>query len=188
MEKRRRRSARSSACACGSPPPCGEGSGVGGRHESGRARYGLVAGPPPPPSPPTRAFTPVFDGLWGEGALGKRGKGMLNSTSVGRNPASVLPAPVGAISRTERPARAFASNSSWWARGAQPRLANQRANGSGRTASVSVRSRAVTRPPVAPDGDRVEAPLDERDEDQNDAKRRHGPRHGANARNPHGIE
>ena len=36
----------------------------------------------------------------------------LNSTSVGRNPASVLPAPVGAISSAERPARALASSSS----------------------------------------------------------------------------
>ena len=36
----------------------------------------------------------------------------LNSTSVGRNPASVLPAPVGAISSAERPARAIASSSS----------------------------------------------------------------------------
>jgi hypothetical protein len=36
----------------------------------------------------------------------------LKSTSVGRKPASVLPAPVGAISSTERPARAFAKSSS----------------------------------------------------------------------------
>ena len=35
----------------------------------------------------------------------------LNSTSVGRNPASVLPAPVGAISSAERSSRAFASSS-----------------------------------------------------------------------------
>jgi hypothetical protein len=35
----------------------------------------------------------------------------LNSTSDGKNPASVLPAPVGAISSTERPARAFPNNS-----------------------------------------------------------------------------
>ena len=35
-----------------------------------------------------------------------------NSTSVGRKPASVLPPPVGAISSTERPSRALASNSS----------------------------------------------------------------------------
>jgi len=53
-----------------------------------------------------------------------------------------LPPPVGAISNTEQPARAFAKSSSWCARGVQPRLANQRANGSGR---IAVRSRTVTR-------------------------------------------
>ena len=37
---------------------------------------------------------------------------VLNSTRVGRNSASVLPAPVGAISSTERPARVFAKSSS----------------------------------------------------------------------------
>jgi hypothetical protein len=57
--------------------------------------------------------------------------GELNSTRLGRNPASVLPAPVGAISSAERPARALASRSSWCGRGVQPRLANQRANTSG---------------------------------------------------------
>ena len=36
----------------------------------------------------------------------------LSSTRLGKNPASVLPAPVGAISSTERPARAFARSSS----------------------------------------------------------------------------
>jgi hypothetical protein len=35
-----------------------------------------------------------------------------NSTNVGRNPASVLPAPVGAISNAERSSRAFCSKSS----------------------------------------------------------------------------
>lgn len=39
-------------------------------------------------------------------------RGDDNSTSVGKNPASVLPAPVGAISSAERSARAFASSSS----------------------------------------------------------------------------
>ena len=39
---------------------------------------------------------------------------------VGRKPASVLPAPVGATSRALRPARAAASISSWCRRGAQP--------------------------------------------------------------------
>jgi hypothetical protein len=66
----------------------------------------------------------------------------LNSTKLGRNPASVLPPPVGAISSTERPARALAKSSSWCARGVQPRLANQRANGSGK---IVARSRTVTR-------------------------------------------
>ena len=41
-----------------------------------------------------------------------RGQRRRSSTSVGRKPASVLPAPVGAISSTERPARARASSSS----------------------------------------------------------------------------
>ena len=40
------------------------------------------------------------------------GAARCSSTSVGRKPASVLPPPVGAISSTERPARALASNSS----------------------------------------------------------------------------
>jgi len=61
----------------------------------------------------------------------------LSSTKLGKNPASVLPAPVGAISSTERPTRAFAKSSSWCARGVQPRLANQRRNGSGRSEVVS---------------------------------------------------
>jgi hypothetical protein len=69
---------------------------------------------------------------------------VLNSTRLGKNPANVLPAPVGAISSTERPARAFASSSSWCARGTQARLENQRANGSGSVA-MSARSRTVTR-------------------------------------------
>src|SRR3569832_752828 len=59
----------------------------------------------------------------------------VNSTKDGRQPASVLPPPVGAISRTERPCSALASNSSWCARGAQPREANQRWNTSGSSAS-----------------------------------------------------
>jgi len=36
----------------------------------------------------------------------------LNSTKLGRKPARVFPAPVGAISSTERPARALVNNSS----------------------------------------------------------------------------
>ena len=42
-------------------------------------------------------------------ALRRRG-GRESSTSVGKNPASVLPAPVGAISSAERSSRAFASS------------------------------------------------------------------------------
>jgi len=65
---------------------------------------------------------------------------VLNSTNVGKNPASVLPAPVGAISSAERPACAFANNSSWCARGAQPRAANQRAKTSGNSAVCGLSS------------------------------------------------
>ena len=54
------------------------------------------------------------------------------SVSVGRKPASVLPAPVGAISSTDLPACAFASSSIWWARGDQPRSPNHFMNWSGR--------------------------------------------------------
>ena len=42
----------------------------------------------------------------------KRAERRLNSTRLGRNPASVLPPPVGAISSAERPACAFARSSS----------------------------------------------------------------------------
>jgi hypothetical protein len=48
------------AAAC-SPPPCGEGSGVG------VLLFVFDSYIPPCPSPNERAFTPVFDGLWGEG-------------------------------------------------------------------------------------------------------------------------
>ena len=53
------------------------------------------------------------------------------STSVGRNPASVLPPPVGAISSALSPAAAASSIAAWNGRSAQPRRANQAANGSG---------------------------------------------------------
>src|SRR4051794_25710377 len=42
----------------------------------------------------------------------------------GRNPASVLPAPVAATSKALRPALASSSISSWWRRGVQPLDAN----------------------------------------------------------------
>src|SRR5665213_2787971 len=61
----------------------------------------------------------------------------LNSTSVGKNPASVLPAPVGAISSAERSSRALASSSSWCSRGDQPRAANQRRKRSGSNSAGS---------------------------------------------------
>ena len=56
---------------------------------------------------------------------------LASSVSDGRKPASVLPAPVGAISSTDLPACAVASRSTWWARGDQPRSANHFRNGSG---------------------------------------------------------
>src|SRR5690606_12327862 len=49
----------------------------------------------------------------------------LSSLMVGRNPASVLPAPVGAISIAEAPASVTRRTSSWCRRGSQPRCANQ---------------------------------------------------------------
>ena len=75
-----------------------------------------------------------------------------NSTSVGRKPASVLPPPVGAISSDDRPARAFSSSASWWARGVQPRAANQRAKTSGSCACSSVN---VAPPPPGPEPRRL---------------------------------
>ena len=53
------------------------------------------------------------------------------SIRLARNPASVLPPPVGAINNALRPARAAAIIASWCGRGVQPRTANQVANGSG---------------------------------------------------------
>ena len=49
----------------------------------------------------------------------------ISSQIVGRNPASVLPAPVAATSSAARPRRAASSISSWCRRGCQPRAANQ---------------------------------------------------------------
>ena len=87
------------------PQSGGEGLGVGG----GSMRADRP--PTPDPSPPLR-------GGRGEESAGKiateraRSETALSSTSVGRNPASVLPAPVGAINSAERSSRAFASSSS----------------------------------------------------------------------------
>ncbi|GEC33052.1 hypothetical protein EFR01_32230 [Sinorhizobium fredii] len=55
----------------------------------------------------------------------------VTSTSDGRKPASVLPAPVGAISKVLCPASARDRSSSWWARGRQPFSANHRRKGAG---------------------------------------------------------
>src|SRR3954452_11035358 len=65
------------------------------------------------------------------------GEDALSSTSVGRNPANVLPAPVGAISSAERSSRDFASSSSWCSRGLHPRPANHRRKRSGSSAAFS---------------------------------------------------
>ena len=47
------------------------------------------------------------------------------ATRLGKNPASVFPAPVGAINKTLWPDCDLASNSSWCSRGSQPWLSNQ---------------------------------------------------------------
>src|ERR1700724_3647810 len=121
-----------------SPPPCGEGSGVGGGRSG--ASVDAFSSPPdplPPPSPAQLALgrAQARPG-WGEGAARASGEERdsppLNSTRLGKNPAKVLPPPVGAIRSTERPACALANSSNWCARGVQPRLAHQRVNGSGR--------------------------------------------------------
>ena len=54
----------------------------------------------------------MFETAPGKEAVSGPRAAVLNSTRLGKNPASVLPAPVGAISSTERPARAFAKSSS----------------------------------------------------------------------------
>src|SRR5437868_7124556 len=50
---------------------------------------------------------------------------------LGRNPASVLPPPVGATSRTDAPALACSSRTSWCSRGRQPRAVNHCSNRGG---------------------------------------------------------
>ncbi len=59
---------------------------------------------------------------------------------LGRNPARVLPPPVGAISSEWRPSRAFSSISSWCRRGRQPRRPNQSANCGGMASSSPPRA------------------------------------------------
>ena len=63
-------------------------------------------------------------------AIGPRS---ASSTRLGRKPARVFPAPVGAMSRADRAARAFSSSATWCGRGDQPRRANQAAKGAGRS-------------------------------------------------------
>src|SRR5580704_12304691 len=109
-------------CAICSPPPArvargGEGSGVGGGSADSLRVERAERPPTPDPSPPLR-------GGRGETRTEDAEAEADNSTSVGKNPASVLPAPVGAISSAERSSRAFASNSSWCSRGDHPRAAN----------------------------------------------------------------
>src|SRR5215218_8621657 len=104
-----------------SPPPAraargGEGSGVGGASADSTSAWERAETPPAPaPSPPLRG---------GRGEERPMDDRALSSTSVGRNPASVLPAPVGAISSAERSSRAFANSSNGCSRGDQPRDAN----------------------------------------------------------------
>src|SRR5258707_7127126 len=99
-----------------SPPPCGEGSGVGvGRLGASVDAFTSPLDPLPPPSPNKLALgrAQARPG-WGEGADSASGEerdlnsAPLSSTRLGKNPARVLPPPVGAISSTERPARALA--------------------------------------------------------------------------------
>jgi hypothetical protein len=112
----------------------GGGGGWGGAlKRPPRARVGIravaaSAGTPAPP-PPSPAPSPQGGG--------EDASPSASSTRLGRNPASVLPAPVGATSRAERPAFALARRSSWCARGAQPRPANQARKRSGRKSAGS---------------------------------------------------
>ena len=83
----------------------------------------------------------------------------LSSTSVGRNPASVFPAPVGAISSAERSSRAFSNSANWCARGDQPRAANHCWKRSGSSAAGSadvLRMRGGTASQVSRGGEFVE--------------------------------
>ena len=79
------------------------------------------------------------------GAL--RGGRPARSIRLGRKPASVLPPPVGAISRAWAPSRAACTMASWWARGAQPRAANQSAKRSGSSGegAAAAMPRAIAR-------------------------------------------
>ena len=67
-----------------------------------------------------------------------------SETRLGRKPASVLPAPVGAISRVERRCAALSSRASWCARGCQPRRRNQAWNAGGSAGTGSAWRTAAT--------------------------------------------
>jgi alpha-D-ribose 1-methylphosphonate 5-triphosphate synthase subunit PhnI len=93
-----------SSAAGASPPPCGEGLGVGVVVGAGGHSSRDNDAPPPHPSPTTRAFTPVFDGLSGEG--GASGAAMPRVTDllaadglIEPSPASEPNAPVGDLTR-----------------------------------------------------------------------------------------
>src|ERR1700730_19285029 len=89
------------ANAVPSPPPTRAARG-GGLSPRSAARSETAEPPPSPdPHPPLRGR---------RGADRARGEAALNSTSVGKNPAKVLPAPVGAIRSVERSSRAFANS------------------------------------------------------------------------------
>jgi len=80
-------------------PPCGGGAGRGVHTGTAAAVH---------PSPERCAVDLPHKG----GGNKEERRFALSSTSVGKNPASVLPAPVGAISSAERSSRAFASSAS----------------------------------------------------------------------------
>lgn len=74
------------------------------------------------------------------GSPGLRFGRFARSTRLGRNPASVLPAPVGAISSAECPPMDFSRRRLWWSRNCQPRPENHRENVCG-SSSRSARSK-----------------------------------------------
>ena len=95
-----------SRCGSADPSPRSASSGCGRRRRPApsAARCRACAGPPP--------------------AAAWRSQ---SATRLGRKPASVLPAPVGAISSVERRSATCRSSASWCSRGCQPRALNQAA-------------------------------------------------------------
>src|SRR5712675_2705538 len=130
-------------CFC-SPPSAreargGEGRGGGCFGIFGRGEFAETP-PTPDPSPPLRGGRGE-ERTGDDAAEGFTEGGCIavdNSTSVGKNPASVLPAPVGAISSAERSSRAFAISANWCSRGDHPRAANHWRKRSGSSAAGSV--------------------------------------------------